>query len=133
MKKYGKIALIAFLMWAIPYFSSFLFFPLMDSDIHYFKTIMIVIGNLSWAGLAFWYFNDKNEDFLRDGIILGLLGLIMNLILDIPGILMFNKELTYVTYLKEIGFRYLAIPINAILVGLLLERKTVKTLNNSKE
>lgn len=126
MKKYLNLLLLAFLMWAIPYFASLLFFPLMESDKTYFKTIMIVIGGLTWGGLGYSYFVNKTEGFLRDGILLGILGFILSILLDIVGVLSFNKEMTFVVYMKEIGFRYLMIPINTILMGVLLEKKVIK-------
>lgn len=126
MKRYLNILLLAFLMWAIPYAASLLFFPLMQTDIHYFKTIMIVIGMLTWCGLSYYYFIEKQNRFLVDGILIGIFGFGLGILLDIVGVLSFNKEMTFVTYLKEIGFRYLAIPINSILLGLLLEKKVIK-------
>ena len=115
MKKYLTILLITFLMWAIPYAFSLLFFPLMQTDIHYFKTIMIVIGMLTWCGLSYYYYMDKKSHFLIDGILIGVFGFVLGILLDIVGVLSFNKDMTFVTYMKEIGFR------------LLLEKKSIKT------
>ena len=70
---------------------------------------------------------DKKSHFLIDGILIGVFGFVLGILLDIVGVLSFNKDMTFVTYMKEIGFRYLSIPINSILLGLLLEKKSIKT------
>jgi len=124
MKKYFRVFLYAFLMWVVPYIASLLFLPLQDTDKIYFKTIMIIIGSLTWVSLIYIYFKDKSEKFLLHGLLLGGLGFGVGILLDMIGVLPFS-DISFVTYMKEIGFRYLLIPISSICIGFLLKEKSV--------
>jgi len=128
MKKYLRVFLFAFLIWIIPYISSLIFLPLQNSDKIYFKTIMMIVGNITGVSVMYFYFQEKTDKFLAHGVVLGVLSFCLGIILDMVGVLPFS-DISFVTYMKEIGFRYLAIPIMSITIGLILEKRVMSVKN----
>ncbi|MBI3352759.1 MAG: hypothetical protein HY036_09290 [Nitrospirae bacterium] len=124
MKNYLKIALFGFLTWLVPFVVSFFFFMpdhTLAIDEGLFKSIMIVIGSLTGAVLLVLYFKNVSSDYLRHGVIVGLIWLAINLALDFL-ILMPMSHMAVSVYLSQIGLRYLTIPIMTIVVGYILTR-----------
>ena len=118
IKKLGYGAIL----WLIPYVTAIPLLPLMQSDIALFKTIMIVEGALVGGALTSHYFLGVERDYLREGIILAAVWIVLNWLLDFAALLPFTKQ-TLPRYFAEIGLRYLAIAVPAIAVGYILERK----------
>ena len=84
---------------------------------------MIVEGSLIGVILAVRYFRDINVDHVKEGIILGMVWLIINLVLDLGMIFAGFFPLSIIPYFTDIGLRYLTIPIYTIGLGLALKRK----------
>ena len=76
-------------MWLIPFLMGFLFFDqegnLVISEI--FKSIMIVIGSMFGVIFGVAYFRDIKEDYLKEGVILGIVWLIVNWVCDLMMVL----------------------------------------------
>jgi uncharacterized membrane protein YpjA len=118
LKKIGY----GFIVWVIPYLSAIPLMGLMESDPIFFKTLMIVIGGLVGAVGAVFYFNKVEKDYLKEGIWLGLVWLVLNWLLDLIALLPLSK-MPYAQYFKEIGLRYLVMPAMTVPIGYILSKK----------
>ena len=112
-----------FLTWLIPFIVSFLFFapdgsPLID--ITFFKSIMLILGCLVGVLCLIQSFKRVNESYLEEGVKIGLIWLLMNIILDLIFLLPLGK-LTITDYFTQIGIRYINIPIISIGMGYLIK------------
>ena len=120
-----KNILFGFLSWLIPFALSIPFFKsngelVIPHDL--FKSIMIVIGSISGCYLLFRYFKLVDNDFIRNGAIVGCSWFIINIILDTI-ILIPMMKVTFADYFISIGLRYTVIPAISITMGYLLDRK----------
>ena len=114
------------ILWVIPYVTAIPLMGLMKRDLILFKTVMIVEGAFVGAVLTVMYFLDVKSDFLREGIVLAFLWIVVNWLLDFVALLPFT-ELTLPRYFLEIGLRYLAIVAPTVAVGFVLERRASRS------
>jgi uncharacterized membrane protein YpjA len=114
------------ILWVIPYVTAIPLLGLMQRDLILFKTIMIVEGAFVGAVLTVMYFLDVKSDFLREGIVLAVVWIVVNWLLDVVALLPFT-ELTLPRYFLEIGLRYLAIVAPTVAVGFVLERRASRS------
>ena len=122
-----RLLLLGFLIWLIPFVTSFGFFDRSGKlSINYdlFKSIMIVISSLVGCYAIIRYYKSVHHNFAKEGMITGLVWLGINLLLDLI-ILIPMSEMPYPEYFNSIGLRYLQIPVICMAVGLLLERKLI--------
>jgi hypothetical protein len=125
MKMYLKNLLYGFLSWLIPFASSFFFYTRegkLTIDVFLFKSIMIVVGSVSAAFLLVSYFKRIDSRYLREGVVVGLTWLGMNIVLDLL-VLIPMSGMTVPDYFAQIGLRYAAIPAMSIAVGAALANK----------
>ena len=126
MNKYVKIVIFGILLWLIPFFVGFLFFDqegnLIISEI-FFKSIMIVVGSLFGVIFGVTYFMDIEENHLKEGVIHGIVWLIINWVSDIIMVFIGFFPLSIHKYFSDIGLRYLTIPIYTIGIGYVLKQK----------
>ena len=126
MNKYAKMVLFGFILWLVPFITGFLFVDRSGNFLipeTFFKSIMIVEGSLIGVILAVRYFRDINVDHIKEGIILGMVWLVINLALDMGMVFAGFFPLSVVQYFTDIGLRYLTMPIYTIGLGLALEGK----------
>ena len=110
------------IVWVIPFISAIPLMGLMESDPIFFKTLMIVIGGIIGAVCVVLYFNKVEKDYLKEGIWLGIVWLVVNWLLDFALLLPLSK-MPYLQYFKEIGLRYLFMPAMTVPVGYILSKK----------
>ncbi len=125
IKKYLKIFLFGFLTWLIPFAVSIFFYTREGKlviDIFLFKSIMIVVGSISAAFLLIFYFKKINANYFIEGIIVGILWFIMNILLDLM-VLIPMSGMSISDYFAQIGLRYLVILVMSITVGTSLANK----------
>jgi hypothetical protein len=125
MKKYLKIALYGFLIWLIPFVTAFFFYTRegkLNIDIFLFKTIMIIIGSITGAILLVAYFKKISENYLHEGILIGVIWFCINILLDLVILLPMSK-MPIPDYFVQIGLRYLMMPAMSIAVGAALANK----------
>lgn len=123
-----KNILLGFLSWLIPFAVSFLFYkPDGETVVLYatFKSIIMVVGVISGCYLLFRYFKFVDNDFIRNGVLVGLSWFAINIILDALILIPIMKT-TFADYFMAIGISYIAIPTISITIGYLLDRKTSK-------
>jgi hypothetical protein len=124
MKKSLKLILLGLMTWVVPFIAGFLFFDKAGQlaiDMYLFKSIMIVVGALIGSLAIVIYFKQVKNQFLKEGVISGLIWFITNIVLDIL-ILVPMSGMSMNDYIKQIGIRYLLIPIMCTLSGYLLNR-----------
>jgi Na+/proline symporter len=128
MKSIKKTLLYGFLVWLLPFAVAIPFYsrdgqPLID--IFLLKSIMIIVGSVAGAVFLILYFKKVTENYLREGLIIGLIWLAINWILDFI-ILVPMANMDIGTYFAQIGLRYLTIPIFSVTIGLLLNFQKAK-------
>jgi hypothetical protein len=123
-----KNILFGFLTWLIPLVISFLFYKRSrELTIPYdlFKSVMIVVSSISGCYFLFRYFNLLNSDYVKNGLIIGLSWLFINIILDVFVLIPIMK-MNFSNYFLAIGLRYFVIPAMSITIGYLLSNKTLQ-------
>ncbi len=121
-----RALLYGIISWAVPLAISIGFVDQTGqfrTDIRFFKSVMFVTATATAAMLLVSYFRGVKSGFLREGLLLGLLWLAMNLVLDLT-VLVPTTGMSLRDYAFQIGFGYLAIPVITVLVGRVLEQKT---------
>jgi hypothetical protein len=113
-----RITALGFLSWLIPFALSFLFFDrsgqlLISQPL--FKSMMVVAGG-GFAALLLVLAFRRLKPSAWTGLALGLNWLALNLGLDIAMLVPLTK-MPIVTYLYDIGLRYLLIPIFSMAMG----------------
>lgn len=126
MNKYEKIVLFGLVIWLVPFLVGFLFIDQEGNFIiseTFFKTIMIVIGSLVGVILAVKYFKSIKTDFIKEGITIGIVWLIINWIIDLIMVSIGFFPMTVVKYFTDIGLRLLGIPMFTIGLGYALKQR----------
>jgi uncharacterized membrane protein YpjA len=124
MKRILKIVGFGFLTWLIPFVvSCFLYSREGEPLINIFliKTIMIVLFSILGALLLVIYFHRVNTGYLKEGIIVGIVWLVINWVLDLV-VLVPMAKMGIGTYFAQIGLRYLMIPTMSIAIGYSIEK-----------
>jgi len=123
MKKYLKIGLFGFLVWLIPFAVSFLIFPLRTSNRALFESIMPVVITICVVLFSIIYLRRIETDFLKEGILLGVIWCAISLIIDLLLFMEGPMKMSFTDYLMDIGLTYLIILIVSVGFGYLLEKQ----------
>ncbi|WP_455370015.1 hypothetical protein [[Eubacterium] cellulosolvens] len=126
-RNWKTIILFGVLIWLIPFIVSFFIYPLRSSSRPLFESIMPVVLTLTVIFFSVRYFRKINREFIKEGIFIGIVWLIISLVIDL---MLFMPEspmqMTLSDYLMDIGITYLIILIIPAGSGYLME----KTHNN---
>jgi uncharacterized membrane protein YpjA len=125
LKKYFKVVLYGFIAWLVPFVTGFFFYTRdgkLNIDIFLFKTIMIIVGSITGAILLVSYFKKINEQYLKEGILIGIIWFCLNIVLDLLVLVPMSK-MPILDYFAQIGLRYLMIPAMSIAIGAALANK----------
>ena len=128
MNKFSRIIFFGILAWLIPFLVSILFVDMEGNFIVpkiFFKSIMIVVGSFVAVILAVKYFKNIKNNFVQEGIILGVVWFIINIGLDLVMVFSNFFQMTLLEYFTDIGLRYLCIPIFTIGLGYALNQQKV--------
>ncbi len=115
MTSIGKALLFGFLVWLVPFAVAFAIFPIHETSRPLFESIMAVALAITVVPLGVVYLRRVRRRYLREGLRLGLLWLVMCVAIDAPLMLLGGRM--YVTvpeYLADIGLTYLMIPVITI-------------------
>ena len=113
------------LSWLIPFAVSFMFFkPGGELMVPYatFKSSIMAVGVLSGSYLLFQFFKAVDAEFVKYGVLVGIIWLLLNLLLDILILVPMMKS-TLSEYFTTIGIGYISIPAVSIAMGYLLQYK----------
>ena len=118
-----RAILFGFLIWLIPFVVAFVIFPLRESSRPLFESIMPVSVAAATVIFGVLYFRHVPRDFVRQGILIGLIWLAMCLLIDLPLMLLGGPmQMTLWEYVSDIGITYLMIPAITIGMGVALGR-----------
>jgi hypothetical protein len=118
MASVRKALLYGVLVWLIPFAVAFVIFPLRQSARPLFESIMPVVVAGAVAGFAVSYFRTVNTAFVREGLRLGLLWLLISIAIDAPLMLLGGPmKMTVGQYLADIGLTYLLMPVITAAIG----------------
>jgi len=81
------------------------------------------VGSVVAVFLLLVYFKSVEKYFVKEGIIVGVVWLVINWVLDIV-VLVPMAGWSLSTYFAQIGLRYLVMPIMSIAIGYAIEMKT---------
>ena len=125
MNKYLKICLFGFLIWLIPFIMSFFIFGLHEDYRPLFESIMAVTVTLSVVIFSILYFKTVDKDYIKEGVIIGMIWLIINLILDLIIMVLLESpmQMSIGDYMMDIGLTYVIIPVITIGFGMILEKR----------
>ncbi len=120
MKKYLRLGLFGFLVWLIPFVVSFFIFGLKTSSPALFESIMPVVVVICTVVFSTVYLRKVKANFLKEGIVVGIVWLAMSLVLDLLLFMEGPMKMTFADYMMDIGLVYLMIPTITVGFGLLL-------------
>ena len=126
MNRYLKMVGFGFILWLIPFISGV---PFVDSAGNFrisetfFKSIMIVVSSMVGVVLAVKYFRGVDSDYVKEGAVLGVIWLVINLGIDLIFVSIGFFPMTVAQYFTDIGLRYLSMPIYTIGIGQVLNMK----------
>jgi len=123
MNKYLRIIFFGFLIWLIVFIVSVAIYPIHESNRPFFESIMPVVITLGTIIFSILYFRDIKEDLIKEGIIVGILWLLVNIIIDLFFFMEGPMKMSPADYMMDIGFTYLIIPIITIGITFILENR----------
>jgi hypothetical protein len=122
MASWGRALLLGFLVWLIPFVVSFLAFPLKESWRSLFESIMPLTLSLTVVPCAVLYLRRVQTALVKEGILLGVLWLVISVVIDLPLMLSPPLNYTLVEYVADIGLTYLMIPVITVGIALAASR-----------
>ncbi|TFG50770.1 MAG: hypothetical protein E4H37_08835 [Gemmatimonadales bacterium] len=118
MTSIKRALLFGLLIWLIPFAVAFVIFPLRESSRPLFESIMPVAIAVATVMFGVLYFRRVTRQHLREGILIGLIWLVMCLLIDMPLMLLGGPmQMTLSEYISDIGVTYLMIPVITIGMG----------------
>ena len=126
MKKSIRLILFGVLIWIIPFVISFAFYDSagkLTTSYDLFKSTMRIVSSLIGCYFLYRHFLPIREQFMKEGIVAGLVWLVINLILDVV-VLVPMAKMEMNDYFVAIGLGYLQIPIICFMAGWILEQKS---------
>jgi hypothetical protein len=124
MNKYLKIVGFGFLIWLIPFLVSFLIFSLREENRPLFESIMPVVLTIVVLIFSILYFVKLDNDFIGQGILIGVVWIVINIIIDLVMFLPESEwQMSFTDYMMDIGLTYLIILLIPIGIGILLEKR----------
>lgn len=110
MKSFKKALLYGFLVWLIVFAIAFIIFPLHESNRTFFESIMPVAISIVTSFFAFMYLSKVESNFIKEGLYLGIIIIVINWLIDAPLMLSPSPmQMTFINYSQDIGFTYLMI------------------------
>lgn len=126
MKSIKKTLLYGFLIWLIPFITAFLIFPIRESNRALFESIMPIVITASVVFFAYHYFKKLDNNFVKEGLLLGVIWLAISFIVDLTMFMQGPMKMSFADYLMDIGLTYLIMPIITIGLGYLVKNKEKK-------
>ena len=123
MKSIKKTLFYGFLIWLIPFATAFLIFPIHESNRALFESIMPVVVTICVVFFANVYLRKSHENFLREGMLIGIIWLVMSFAIDLAMFMQGPMKMSFLDYVMDIGLTYLIMPIITIGFGYLLKKR----------
>jgi len=121
MTSVKRAILFGLLVWLIPFAVAFVIYPVRQSNRPLFESIMPVTVAVATVVFAVLYLRQVDGKYVREGLSIGLIWLIMCLAIDMPLMLLGGPmQMTLWEYVADIGVTYLMIPVITIGMGVVL-------------
>lgn len=117
------VLVYGFLVWVIPFLLALFLFSVRESNRPLFDSFMSVVLAASVIFFAIKYFQTTEENFLKEGIYLGVTWFVISLALDFPMFSAGPMKMSLYEYISDIGITYIMIPIIAVGIGFILESR----------
>ena len=125
MNKNLKIILYGFLVWLVPFTVSFIIFPLRASMRPLFESIMPLVLTLIVIILAYYYLKNLETNLVKEGVLIGLSWLAINIIIDLMLFLPASPmHMNVLDYFMDIGLTYVIIPVITVGMGIMANNKS---------
>ena len=113
MSSWRRALLLGLLVWLVPFVVAFAAFPLKAKNYPLFESIMPVALAMTVVLCSLWYFRKVDRPTVREGLLLGMLWMLLSMAIDLP--LMLSPPLNYTLekYVADVGLTYLMMPIIA--------------------
>ena len=119
-----KLALIyGFMLWVIPFAAAVALFQVRNNQRPLFESIMPVLLAICAVRLADLYWREVEIHFLREGILLGVIWLVISIGIDLLMFMWGPMKMSFADYMMDIGITYLIFPAITIGMGYLLEQR----------
>ena len=112
----SQIIIFGLLIWLIPTIISFLISYL--NILSLFDIIVAVVVAATVIGFSYLYFKDIDGNFVREGIIIGVIWVLVSIILDLVLIIVGVTKLSLANYVIYVAPVYIIIPAITIGFGL---------------
>lgn len=124
---WGRRIIAGFLTWLVPFLASVPFYSgngVLLIDIALFKSLMVVTGSITAAGLMIWFFAIVKTSYTREAVITGIFWLVLNWALDAL-VLVGLLGMAPADYATRIGLSYFVIPAMVIASGVIADRAAI--------
>lgn len=112
MTSWRRALSLGLVAWLGPFAVAFLVFPFHDDARPLFESIMAVAVTTTAVVLGLAYLKRIGTSSVREGVLVGLLWLIMCITIDAPLMLLGGPmQMTVPDYLADIGLTYVIIPV----------------------
>lgn len=116
MNKYLKIISYGLIIWLIPTLVTLLASYL--NALSFFDVISAIAIAITVIVFSYLYFEDVNVNFIKEGVILGVVWVVISIVLDIVLILLGITKLSLISYAANVIPLYIIIPAVTIGFGL---------------
>lgn len=125
MNKNLKIILYGFLVWLVPFAVSFIIFPLRTSMRPLFESVMPLVLTIIVVILSYYYLKNLETNLVKEGVLIGLSWLAINLIIDLMLFLPASPmQMNILDYFMDIGLTYIIIPVITVGMGIMANNKS---------
>ena len=125
IKNLKWIIVFGIFVWLIPFIASFPIVGLRETNRALFESIMPVVLTATLVFFSILFFKRVNEDYFKEGFIVGISWFFISLIIDL---LLFLPEspmqMSISEYMMDIGLTYLMIILIPLGFGYLLEHRS---------
>ena len=119
-----KAVLYGFFIWLIAFAVAFLIWPIHESNRPFFESIMPVVLSISTAFFTYKYFEKVVNNYIMEGLYLGIIITLINWIIDAALMLTPSPmQMAPGAYFQDIGFTYFMFLPITLGFGMILSKK----------
>ncbi|HEX3014475.1 MAG TPA: hypothetical protein VHO92_09430 [Methanobacterium sp.] len=122
MNKNAKIINYGLLVWLIPSLITVILGSF-SAAMNIFEIVSAVAIAVTVMAFSYLYFKGIIEDFIKEGILIGIIWLVISIVLDIILVMLGVSELSLNIYMMYVAPLYLIIPAITIGLGLYMNQK----------
>ena len=117
MKSFRNAFLFSLIVWAIPFITAVIIFPLREAERPLFESIISVVISIITVIMANLYLKNVEIKFFKEGIYIGLLWFVICIVIDLLLFMWGPMKMSFIDYMKDIGLTYIMIPAITIGIG----------------